>query len=133
MGSTRESVCYYYVINTPPCLLVVFQVVFQTCLLFKHRLVKIPGECCEKCVEGTLPPTTTAPTTTPPSCGRQQFMCHVDGKCIPKNWECDGERDCYDASDERSCIGIKDNCFDTIGMYSFLQLEISQWSFGMFP
>lgn len=78
--------------------------------------MKLPGECCEKCVDGQTQTTTEAPTTTPKTCSNTEYMCHEDKKCIPNDWVCDGERDCYDASDERTCKTIKDGCFDAIGL-----------------
>ncbi|XP_046864732.1 low-density lipoprotein receptor-related protein 8-like [Xenia sp. Carnegie-2017] len=32
-----------------------------------------------------------------------QFKCKSDGKCMPKDWECDGVNDCSDHSDEMNC------------------------------
>lgn len=32
-----------------------------------------------------------------------QFKCRSDGKCIPKDWECDHAKDCEDSSDEENC------------------------------
>uniref|UniRef100_A0A8C9YGI2 Heparan sulfate proteoglycan 2 n=1 Tax=Sander lucioperca TaxID=283035 RepID=A0A8C9YGI2_SANLU len=58
-------------------------------------------------------PTTTTPTTTPikkpprpPSppgpCRADQATCQ-SGECIPRDYICDGERDCSDGSDEFRC------------------------------
>ncbi|XP_066303730.1 trypsin-3-like [Branchiostoma lanceolatum] len=38
------------------------------------------------------------------SCGSSDFHCN-NGNCIPASWECDGEADCTDGSDEASCGG----------------------------
>lgn len=63
----------------------------------------------------TTPPTTTTTTTTttrkaprPPSppgpCRVDQATCQ-SGECIPRDYICDGERDCSDGSDEFRCGG----------------------------
>ncbi|XP_078577348.1 trypsin-3-like [Branchiostoma floridae x Branchiostoma japonicum] len=38
------------------------------------------------------------------SCSASDFQCS-NGNCIPGSWECDGEADCSDGSDEASCSG----------------------------
>ncbi|XP_056113822.1 low-density lipoprotein receptor-related protein 4 isoform X1 [Rhinichthys klamathensis goyatoka] len=42
------------------------------------------------------------------SCGRNHFTCAVSAfgecTCIPAQWQCDGDNDCGDHSDEDSCI-----------------------------
>lgn len=65
----------------------------------------------------TTPPTTTTTTSTtsttrkaprPPSppgpCRVDQATCQ-SGECIPRDYICDGERDCSDGSDEFRCGG----------------------------
>ena len=34
-------------------------------------------------------------------CGDDEFTCITTGLCIPSNLTCDGQRHCFDASDER--------------------------------
>ena len=38
-------------------------------------------------------------------CNSNQFTCD-SGQCTFQSWVCDGEQDCEDNSDEKSCAGI---------------------------
>ena len=40
-------------------------------------------------------------------CTHGRFRCEDDHICIPLSYQCDGDRDCDDASDESGCIA---NC-----------------------
>uniref|UniRef100_A0ABD2WBC3 Uncharacterized protein n=1 Tax=Trichogramma kaykai TaxID=54128 RepID=A0ABD2WBC3_9HYME len=38
------------------------------------------------------------------NCTSEQFVCHeVINQCVPLNWICDGNADCFDGSDEIEC------------------------------
>lgn len=37
-------------------------------------------------------------------CPEYNFQCSASKVCIPKNWVCDGEKDCHDNSDELGCL-----------------------------
>ena len=76
-------------------------------------LKTIPGECCPKCIYGTFPPTTVSSTTIK-TCLADEFMCR-NNECIPKEWVCDGERDCFHADDERGCMEKPKDCFQAVG------------------
>ena len=39
-------------------------------------------------------------------CDSGKFECENNGNCIPSSYECDGDNDCGDNSDERNCPGI---------------------------
>ncbi|XP_053131885.1 low-density lipoprotein receptor class A domain-containing protein 3 isoform X5 [Hemicordylus capensis] len=40
------------------------------------------------------------------------FMCS-NGRCIPGAWQCDGQPDCFDESDEKECPKAKSKCGST--------------------
>ncbi|CAB0042115.1 unnamed protein product [Trichogramma brassicae] len=42
------------------------------------------------------------------NCTSEQFVCHeVINQCVPLNWICDGNADCFDGSDEIECKEIR--------------------------
>ncbi|XP_029478288.2 basement membrane-specific heparan sulfate proteoglycan core protein-like isoform X1 [Oncorhynchus nerka] len=68
---------------------------------------------CDQIQPGPLTPTPTPPTTTPIKkstrplgplgpCKVDQATCQ-NGECVPRDYLCDGERDCSDGSDEIRC------------------------------
>ncbi|XP_061877595.1 MAM and LDL-receptor class A domain-containing protein 1 [Entelurus aequoreus] len=42
-------------------------------------------------------------TPQPVTCSVDHFQCVYSFQCIPKSWQCDGQWDCLDRSDEESC------------------------------
>ena len=86
--------------------------------------IKKTGMCCKECVSGTVAPTERV-TTTKSTCLISEYRCNTH-KCIPKEWVCDGERDCYDAEDERACSTTPKSCFKPLGMLiCFILLNVS--------
>ncbi|XP_042159693.1 basement membrane-specific heparan sulfate proteoglycan core protein isoform X1 [Oncorhynchus tshawytscha] len=68
---------------------------------------------CDQIQPGPVTPTPTPPTTTPIKkstrplgplgpCKVDQATCQ-NGECVPRDYLCDGERDCSDGSDEFRC------------------------------
>ncbi|XP_061660532.1 MAM and LDL-receptor class A domain-containing protein 1 [Syngnathoides biaculeatus] len=50
-----------------------------------------------ECVAGGLV------TPQPVTCSTDHFQCVYAFQCIPESWQCDGEFDCFDHSDEERC------------------------------
>ncbi|KAH9364273.1 hypothetical protein HPB48_008489 [Haemaphysalis longicornis] len=46
------------------------------------------------------------------SCSEKEFACATTNECIPRGWQCNGDRDCADASDEDpiTCFNETMNC-----------------------
>ena len=36
-------------------------------------------------------------------CNEEEFMCHEESRCLPKEWLCDGEVECEGGQDEEDC------------------------------
>ncbi|XP_069107317.1 prolow-density lipoprotein receptor-related protein 1-like [Argopecten irradians] len=46
-----------------------------------------------------------AVTTTNRTCQENEYLCNGTGRCIPKQWKCDGDIDCPNGEDERISKG----------------------------
>lgn len=51
-----------------------------------------------------------AATRPPGGCHTDEFQCRLDSLCIPLRWQCDGDTDCMDLSDEKNCEGVTHMC-----------------------
>ncbi|XP_010219077.1 PREDICTED: low-density lipoprotein receptor-related protein 2, partial [Tinamus guttatus] len=51
------------------------------------------------------------PSNEPPTlqCGSYSFSCG-NGRCVPRNYQCDGVDDCHDNSDEQNCGSLNNSC-----------------------
>ncbi|KAL1271156.1 hypothetical protein QQF64_030172 [Cirrhinus molitorella] len=45
-------------------------------------------------------------TPIPQTCHKEHFQCLYLFECIPLSWQCDGEADCLDSSDEEMCASV---------------------------
>ena len=52
----------------------------------------------------TMTTSTNSPRTTQKPCGSNYITCLSDHSCVHKLWQCDGDQDCPDGSDESSEI-----------------------------
>lgn len=68
---------------------------FMDCTLYPGNLpVDLPA-----------PPETSVPVTLPPhNCTDSEFVCRSSGHCVKKIQVCDFRYDCFDKSDESSCV-----------------------------
>ncbi|XP_069177596.1 uncharacterized protein [Procambarus clarkii] len=48
------------------------------------------------------------------ACAEDKFSCLDGSRCIPMRWQCDGDRDCDDNSDERSCVLVEPIILNTV-------------------
>lgn len=72
------------------------------------------------------------------TCEEVDFVCH-SGQCVPKRWQCDGEPDCEDGSDEsiEMCRKFDFRSFETDAVI-FVQLcflfcfcDCGLWQFSL--
>ncbi|KAL4221167.1 hypothetical protein ACF0H5_019426 [Mactra antiquata] len=50
-----------------------------------------------------------AATPVPKTCGSNEWKCK-NGDCIPASYYCDGQKDCYDGTDEYNCKDTRVSC-----------------------
>lgn len=61
------------------------------------RLINANCDC-----EASCDVVTTACPGSPPECDADELTCN-NGRCIPARWQCDGDNDCGDGTDEQGC------------------------------
>lgn len=65
--------------------------------------------CCGLLSRKKVIVTFSTATAAPGSlCRGIEFECASDSSCLPASYQCDGENDCVDSSDERGCCKCSD-------------------------